>query len=127
MQHVDSMMTEITENEQQKRRFKPTILIIVSFVAALQMISMNFIVFLVIFSALVHAEHGFLFIHRISPGELDTISEFLKYYIGATVLELLGMIGFIIRYVFNESMRDIFKDTFKRNRYKKNASQSKPT
>lgn len=43
----------------------------------------------------------------------ELILDFLKYYVSATIVELLGMLLFIIKNVFDSSLKDWFKNSKK--------------
>lgn len=96
---LNDINKQVIKKENQKRRFKTFTLGLVSILTVIQMIFFNLIVGYVIASIS-------LDINWFKSLEISFVSEmlsFLKYYIGATVVELLGMLFFIIRYVFSIS------------------------
>ena len=65
----------------------------------------NVIIFLVSISAI-----AFCFIFE-EKGMIDTLLTFLKYYIGAVVVELLGMILYIVKSIFSNSSHTALIDS----------------
>ncbi len=91
------------KNEKQKLNFRNHLLRLVSWLIWVQLIFFNVIVFLVVSSVVFNCE-------IIKDLDMDTscaILDFLKYYISVTVVELLSMLFFIMRYVFkNDKEQD---------------------
>lgn len=105
--------------KKNKRDLKPKILIWVCVFVLIQLIIMNAILSTII-GCLV-AENSSIWADATIISE---IFEFLKYYITATIVELLGMLYFMIRKVFDNSIIDIFKLNRRENN-KKNSKNDK--
>lgn len=104
----EKIIVEFAENEKNKRDLKPKILHWVCAFVLVQLILMNAILVIVIIG-LVVGDSRLLFIHAIDPVVFPELFSFLKYYISATLVELLGMLFFMIRKVFDNSIIDIFR------------------
>lgn len=85
--------------EVQKQEFKKKILQLVSILTCIQLVFFNLIVAFVIVAFTTKIS----WIKSLKVDAIVAILDFLKYYIGATVVELLGMLLFIIGYVFSDS------------------------
>ena len=86
-------------NALQKYTFRNKLLRLVSWLIWVQMIFFNIIILIVISSVVFQ----FSFIkNNISASILD----FLKYYISVTVVELLGMLWFVMKYVFKDRTKE---------------------
>ena len=85
------------ENEEQKLSFRNRLLRLVSWLIWVQLIFFNLIVFLVVSSIVFDCS----FIKNLDMDTSGTILDFLKYYISVTIAELLSMLFFIMKYVFN--------------------------
>lgn len=104
-----ALTNEFTANESQKRTFKPILLAIISVLIFFQLIFSNAVILIIVLS-LVAGNDKILFINKIDLTIVSELFNFLKYYITSTVVELLAMIYFIIRYVFNDSVEDMIKN-----------------
>ena len=103
-----NIITQFIENEKNKRNLKPKILYLVCFFIFVQLVIMNLILFVVIIS-LVLGDGTWYFIRTIDLTIVPEVFDFLKYYITATVVELLGMLYFMIKKVFDNSIIEFFK------------------
>lgn len=103
------LANEFRANESQKRTFKPILLTIISTLIFFQLIFSNAIILIIVLS-LVAGDNPILFINKIDLSIVSELFDFLKYYITSTVVELLAMIYFIIRYVFDKSVEDMIKN-----------------
>lgn len=97
---INGINKQIIKNENQKRKFKRAILWLVSILTFIQLIFFNVVVAFVVASITV--EHSFL--KELDIKIISEMLDFLKYYIGATIVELLGMLLFIMRYVFSDTI-----------------------
>lgn len=77
----------------QKFEFRDRLLKLISKLVWVQLLFFNIIILLVIFSVI----FNFSFLNNNGSG---IILDFLKYYISVTIVELLGMLLFVIQYVF---------------------------
>ncbi len=102
------ILKEFSENEGIKRKLKPKILLWVCMLALIQIVFMNFILLIVTLGTVAN-EDGIWFINQISESALPSIFSFLKFYVSATVAELLGMLLIMVSNVFNNAITDIFK------------------
>ena len=84
-------------NAKQKYKFRNKLLKLVSFLIWFQLIFFNLVIIFVISSLVFNCT----FFKSDIPMELLS---FLKYYISATIVELLGMLWFVMKYVFKESV-----------------------
>lgn len=85
------------ENEKQKLNFRDRLLHLVSWLIWVQLIFFNLVVFLVVSSIVFDCQ----FIKDLDENISGAILDFLKYYISVTIVELLSMLFFIMKYVFN--------------------------
>ncbi len=104
----EKIIDEFVLNEENKRNLKPKILHWVCAFVIVQLVMMNAILAIVIIG-LVIGDSNLWFIHSIDPVVFPELFSFLKYYISATLVELLGMLFFMIRKVFDNSIIDIFR------------------
>ena len=105
----EKIINQFEKNEESKRILKPTILRWVCGFVLFQLIVMNLILLIVILSLVVTDEAPLGFIYPIETQSLPEVFSFLKFYISATIVELLGMLYFMIRKVFDNSIVDVFK------------------
>lgn len=84
-------------NAKQKYKFRNKLLKLVSFLIWFQLIFFNLVIIFVISSLVFNCT----FFKSDIPMELLS---FLKYYISVTIVELLGMLWFVMKYVFKESV-----------------------
>lgn len=104
---IESINKQIYKNENQKRKFKKSLLYLISFLTIIQLIFFNAVVVYVVLSL---TSKWAIFKNLDAKTTSETLS-FLKYYIGATVVELLGMLLFITRYVFTDTIAKHYKST----------------
>ena len=69
---------------------------------------MAIIIFIVIVG-LVVGDSNLWFIHKIDTSVFKDLFSFLKYYISATIAELLGMLYFIVKQVFGNNVAKMFE------------------
>lgn len=119
----EEIINQFTANEENKRTLKPTILKWVCAFIIIQLVIMNLILFVVVLS-LVIGDSTLWFIHPVDLTIVPDVFGFLKYYITATIVELLGMLYFMIRKVFDNSIISFFKLNRKLKEGDKNDSQS---
>lgn len=84
--------------ERQKQTLRKAIVIFVSVLLFAQLVFFNYIVWLIIHAVI--TQDG-IYRHLLVEESANLLS-FLKYYISATVVELLGMLFFIVRYAFSK-------------------------
>ncbi len=103
-----TIMVQFEENEKSKRELKPTILWWVCGFIAFQLIIMNAILLIIILS-LVTGDSNIWFINTMDSNNIPAVFDFLKFYISVTTVELLSMLYFMIRKVFDNSIADFFR------------------
>lgn len=104
------LIEQNSKNEDQFREFKPVVLSFIFLLIGVQLFVMNLIVLIIVISSIVDS-NGFWFIHNFDAKIATPLFGFLKYYISATIVELLAMLFFMIRSIFNQSilkLADIF-------------------
>lgn len=94
---IDEINSLLLEAEKQKYRFRTTIAIFISILLALQLVFFNCMVCYII-HGIIHKSDYF---NVLSQEVTSALLEFLKYYISVTVVEMLGMVFFILRYAFS--------------------------
>ena len=98
----DNIQTVI-EEERQKLLLRNSAFKLVSVLIWIQLIFSNILVIIIILSLSTNIP-----IFKPMTGSATTLLvEFLKYYIGATIVELLGMLFFILRFLFNEKRPNV--------------------
>lgn len=96
---IDNINNMIIQREEdQKLRLRDKLTVTVTKFLWVQLLFFNIIVLSIVLSIIVN--FGFF---KTIDNELATILfDFLKYYISATIAELLGMLVFILHYVFSK-------------------------
>lgn len=93
----------VIEEERQKLFLRNSAFKLVSILIWIQLVFSNILVILIILSLSTNIS-----IFKLMTGSTTTLLvEFLKYYIGATIVELLGMLFFILRFLFNEKRPNV--------------------
>ena len=93
-------INEIIKNEKQKRKFRKQIINIIRVFTWIQLIFFNGVVGFIIFATTVDV--GWLKITELAT--IQNMLDFLKFYVGATLVELIGLFGIIIRFVFSDNV-----------------------
>lgn len=101
---IASINEQYSLNEDQKRKHRKAILIIVTTFIAIQLVFFNIVVGFMLSSITLQ----FSLFKNIDYKTTELILDFLKYYISASIVELLGMLLFIIKNVFDSSLKDMF-------------------
>lgn len=94
---IDEINSLLFKAEKQKYRFRTTIAVFISILLALQLVFFNCMVCYII-HGIIHKSDYF---NVLSQEVTSALLEFLKYYISVTVVEMLGMVFFILRYAFS--------------------------
>lgn len=97
-EEIDNFNKLFFENEKQKFNLRIKIVNFVKVLLAVQILFFNVVVGLIIFSIIVKYDK----FNILSPATISCLLSFLKYYISATVVELLGMLFFITQYSFSK-------------------------
>lgn len=85
------------QSEDQKIELRSNLTKAVKCIIWFQLIFFNIVVLLIVSSITIKIP----FFKEIETNLSIRLFEFLKYYIGATIVELLGMLVFILHYVFS--------------------------
>lgn len=109
---------QFKENEVQNRHIKCVLLVIVSIFSFFQLLGMTIIVLIVVIGLVVD-DNGIWFIHKIDTSVCEELFEFLRFYISATIVELLGMLYFIVKRVFDNNVAKMFDINNKKKKDKK--------
>ncbi len=99
-----SINDQYSLNENQKRKHRKAILIIVTIFISVQLVFFNVVVGFMLSSITIENP----MFKNINSETTELILDFLKYYVSATIVELLGMLLFIIKNVFDSSLKDMF-------------------
>ena len=98
IRHTNNWILEKTE--QQKIKLRDSLTRTVKGFIWVQLIFFNIIVLLIVLSVTVKIS----WFKTIDNTLATLLFNFLKYYIGATIAELLGMLAFILHYVFSKNL-----------------------
>lgn len=100
---IEDLIKKLTESftAQQTEiiNHRKTLLIWFAWITAIQLVCINALIFICIFSNRILANKEIL----------DAFLNFLKYFIGATFLELMGGLLIIVKYVFSREAFDMLK------------------
>lgn len=108
----ESILGFIAKSEDARLKRQNPVLYIVLLLVLLQLVVFNGLIIFVIYTALKNQTYG----------DLSLILEFLKYYIGAVLVEMIGMIVFITKSTFTSStkeMLNVVKSWSKKGKNKK--------
>lgn len=99
---LDSKITELNiethrQSESQKFELRGELTIAIKHIIWFQLLFFNLMVLLIVSSVTLKIP----FFKDIGTELAMELFDFLKYYIGATIVELLGMLVFILHYVFS--------------------------
>lgn len=107
---IKKINSQYTKNEKQKRHHRSIILVIVLILVCIQMLFFN----IVVVGILISVTSNTSWFKTMDYETTKLLLDFLKYYISVTVVELLGMLLFIIKNLFNFSQKqDIIKSNKK--------------
>lgn len=119
-EEIDNFNKLFFENEKQKFNLRIKIVNFVKVLLAVQILFFNVVVGLIIFSIIVKYDK----FNILSPATISCLLSFLKYYISATVVELLGMLFFITQYSFSKIDANYFSHI--RQKTKKKSKKQTP-
>ncbi len=94
---IDKYNQQYIKNEEQKRQQRTTVLAVITRLVVIQMIFFNLVVVLLLATVVLDLPY----LKSMSIETVTALLDFLKYYISATIVELLGMLLFIVRNLFN--------------------------
>lgn len=88
----------IAEAENQKLKLRDKLVVAIKHIIWVQLVFFNIVVFTIVLSVTSKFR-----VFKIIDTELSIqLFQFLKYYVSATIVELLGMLVFILHYVFSD-------------------------
>lgn len=96
-QTLESILGFISKSEDARIERQNPVLYVVLVLTLIQLLVFNGLISFVIYSAVKTPE----------AGNLPIIVEFLKYYIGAVLVEMIGMIVFITKSTFTSSTKEM--------------------
>ncbi len=105
-----SLSTEVAQNEVKKRELKGNLLKGV-FKLLYAQTAVTFLIFILILGGIILSgtQVGLLDIN-LSQDTINNLIKFVTYYITTVVAEVLGMLYFIVKNVFNESITELFNN-----------------
>lgn len=96
---IKEMNMEIRQREEeQKVRLRETLTRLVARFILLQLGVFNFVIVFIVAAVVTNFSFFRILEHKI----IQSLFDLLKYYISATIVELLGMLVFILHYVFSK-------------------------
>ena len=101
-----TLIPQLNKNENQKRKHKLYLLIGIGIFIVIQILVLSAVIG--IFVANITLD--LTIFKDLNLDVTDKLLDFLKYYIGATVVEVLGILFFIVKNVYDTSIVDLFKD-----------------
>lgn len=108
---LEILSPELSNNEMQKRYFKEKL---VKYI--IRILTVQLIFFLIITLCFMLACcFKMPFIQEISLEQISAITNFLKYYISAIIVEFISMLFFIVKFVFDKSIVSLITQLFKKN------------
>lgn len=103
MLHI--LSPQLSENEMQKRRFKQDLMKYIMGVLIAQLVIVG-IAFLGVYIPICFGMNNSLL-----DNNLNSILNFLQYYITAIIVEFIAMLFFIVKFVFDKSIVGLLSDT----------------
>lgn len=100
----DMLREQMITTENQKINHKRILLIVVICLVVLQLIFTNVLIVALLGACTIKSEY----IRSFSSEEMGLVLTFVKYFIGATIVEILGMLLFIIQSSFDKSIFNAF-------------------
>ncbi len=120
----EAILNQFAKNEEQNRKFKPKVFISICCFIGVQLLLMTIIILIVVIG-LVVGDGSLWFIHKIDSSICQDLFSFLKYYISATIVELLAMLFFIVKRVFENNVSKMFETNQKRGKKDNEKKDSK--
>lgn len=102
---LDRLEPQLTRNEQQKRKFKKTLMTYILWVLAFQLVMVAIPIGIVYANICINIPH----MKTIDVSIIKDLLEFLKYYITAIIAEFIAMLFFIVEFVFDKSIVGLIK------------------
>lgn len=103
---LEELAPQLIKNEEQKRVLKIALMIIISVILFVELTALMIPILLVFINML----FDFPFCKVIDKDLLTEAFKFLSYFISIVVAELVAMLFFIVRYVFDKSIHDLLRD-----------------
>lgn len=102
---LETLNPQLAQNEEQKRIFKENLMKYIRRILVAQMILVSIPILMVFVNICLDIP----FMKTIEKEQIQTLFSFLKYYIGAIIVEFIAMLFFIVKYVFDKSIVDLTK------------------
>lgn len=103
---LDTLKPHLGENEEQKRDLKEKLVDFIKTMLTIQLVFVAVPIVILFLSLCVDIP----FLKDIEPEIIPSLLSFLKYYITAIIAELLAMLFFIVKFVFDKSIVDLVKE-----------------
>lgn len=111
--YQDILSPQLEKNEILKRKQKQTLMINIFKILKIQFAFTYIFVFMLVIGVL-----GSSILH-IPESIIDSVIKFVEFYITSIVVELISILFFIVKNVFDRSIVDLIKNFDKRNKKKK--------
>ncbi len=102
---LETLNPHLSLNESQKRKFKERLMKYIRRILVAQMILVSIPILMVFITICFDVP----FMKDIEKEQIQSLFDFLKYYIGAIIVEFIAMLFFIVKYVFDKSIVDLTK------------------
>lgn len=110
---LTTLSPELAANEQQKRVLKEDLMKYIKRAIWIQCFAIGIATLIIIFSICLKCSEDVL------GDNIGTLFGFLQFYITATITELIAMLFFIVRFVFDKSIVELLDSTIGKKKYKK--------
>lgn len=108
LQTDKTIINQFKKDELQKRQFKKILLNTVCVFVGVQTVFMNGVVIFAIISFI--CKPNFWMFRSLNTEEMHILVSFIEFYISSTIVELLGMLFFIVKNVFDKTLKDMFEN-----------------
>lgn len=102
---LTTLSPQLSNNEAQKREFKEKLMKYIQIVLIIQLIVVGVAFLAIIISVCLGVSH------KVFIDNLDSILNFLQYYITAIIVEFIAMLFFIVKFVFDKSIVELLSNT----------------
>lgn len=115
--YKDVLSPQLEKNEELKRQHKSSLMYNIFSLLKVQFIFTYIFVFILLVGILASKRLG------ISEHTIDSIIKFIEFYITSIVVELISILFFIVKNVFDKSIVDLIKNFDKQDKNKKSEEQ----
>lgn len=99
---IEGLNRSIEEQEENQKRFlRNKSFTLIGWLIWTQLIFFDLVVILILLPIIFRND----FFYNLSDNTISLLLDFLKYFIGATIVELLGMLFFVVKFVFSKYNR----------------------